>query len=162
MWPWRSMMAGMTVLPARSTRTAPAGICKAPCRPTWVNWLFSTTKAEFSMGALPSPVMRRAPSKTVTAGARFSTLEEQLEAKRRHTRSVKRDSRLVRYISASCDRFVDSDTHQVVLHYVTGIEARGVMKKTTKAKTWIAVLMAGAVAIIGSASLGAQAFKVTK
>ena len=36
------------------------------------------------------------------------------------------------------------------------------MKKTTKAKTWIAVLMAGAVAIIGSASLEAQAFKVTK
>jgi hypothetical protein len=64
-------------------------------------------------------VIRRAPSKTVTAGVsaeRFSTLDEQPEAKSRHARSVGTDSLLVRHISASWERFVDSDTHQVVLH----------------------------------------------
>ena len=55
----------MTVLPVRSTRTAPAGTCSSPRRPTRVNCVFSTMNAEFSMGALPSPVMRRAPSNTV-------------------------------------------------------------------------------------------------
>ena len=67
-WPWRSTSVGMTVLPVRSTRVAPAGACTSPRRPTCVNWLCSTMNAEFSMGALPSPVISRAPSKTVTAG----------------------------------------------------------------------------------------------
>ena len=35
-------------------------------RPTRVNRLFSTMNAEFSIGALLSPVMSRAPSNTVT------------------------------------------------------------------------------------------------
>src|SRR5579862_833305 len=66
MWPWRSIIAGMTVFPVKSTCAAPAGTCNWPRRPTRVNKLFSTRKAEFSIGALPSPVMRRAPSNTVT------------------------------------------------------------------------------------------------
>ena len=65
-WPCKSTFAGITVLPARLTRVAPAGTCSWPCRPTAVNRLFWTMKTEFSMGALPSPVMSRAPSNTVT------------------------------------------------------------------------------------------------
>src|SRR5947208_14294564 len=62
-------MVGITVLPERSTRAAPGGACTSARRPTVVNRLFSTTNAEFSI-VLPSPVMSRAPSYTVTfAGA---------------------------------------------------------------------------------------------
>jgi hypothetical protein len=34
-----------------------------------MKWLFSTMKAELSIGALPSPTIRRAPSKSVAPGA---------------------------------------------------------------------------------------------
>jgi hypothetical protein len=61
MCPWRSTIVGMTVLPVRSTRAAPAGTCTSPRRPMAVKWLLSTTNTESSIGALPSPVMRRAP-----------------------------------------------------------------------------------------------------
>ena len=60
------MIAGMTVLPVKSTRAAPAGTFNCPLVPTWVNRLFSTMNAEFSIGARPSPTMSRAPSNTVT------------------------------------------------------------------------------------------------
>src|ERR1700735_385788 len=53
---------GMTVLPVRSTRTAPAGALTAPRTPTAVIRPFSTTNAPFSMGALASPMISRAPS----------------------------------------------------------------------------------------------------
>src|SRR5713101_1402400 len=62
-----STIAGMTVLPVRSTRAAPAGTFTCPRLPTCVKRLFATMKAEFSMGAAPSPTMSRAPSNTVTA-----------------------------------------------------------------------------------------------
>ena len=86
MWPWRSIIVGMTVLPVRSTRAAPAGTRTSPLRPTCVNRLFSTMNAEFSMGALPSLVMSRAPSNTVTpvGGAWASARGEQAEARHRH------------------------------------------------------------------------------
>src|SRR3954463_5768971 len=67
MWECASIKAGITVLPERSTRRAPAGTVTSPRLPTAVNLLFSTTKAEFSIGVPPSPVMSRAPSKTVIA-----------------------------------------------------------------------------------------------
>src|SRR5436853_2296396 len=67
MCPCRSTSVGITVLPRRSTCFAPAGACRSARRPAQVNWFFSTMKAESSMGALPSPVMSRAPSKTVTS-----------------------------------------------------------------------------------------------
>src|SRR5712671_562542 len=67
MWECASIKAGITVLPERSTRRAPAGTVTSPRRPTATNLLFSITKAEFSIGVLPSPVISRAPSKTVIA-----------------------------------------------------------------------------------------------
>src|SRR5436190_198833 len=63
------MIVGMTVLPARFTRVAPAGTRTSAARPTAVKRLPVTTKVALSMGARPSPTMRRAPSKTVTVGA---------------------------------------------------------------------------------------------
>src|SRR5262245_4729765 len=60
------MSVGITVLPARFTRVAPAGTRTSPVRPTAVKRLPVTTKVAFSIGARPSPTMTRAPSKTVT------------------------------------------------------------------------------------------------
>ena len=65
-WTWVSMIAGITVLPARSTRVAPAGaVTLAPActilPPSTISVPFSTT--------LPSPTISRAPSYAVTAGA---------------------------------------------------------------------------------------------
>src|SRR5215510_7468780 len=68
MWPCRSTFAGITVLPVRSTCRAPAGIWIWPRRPTRENRFPSTMNAEFSIGAVPSPVINRAPSNTVTGG----------------------------------------------------------------------------------------------
>ena len=56
----------MTVLPVRSTRTAPGGSASSPFLPTRRIRSFSTMKAELSSAAPASPVMRRAPSKSVT------------------------------------------------------------------------------------------------
>ena len=56
----------MTVLPVRSTRAAPGGAGTSPRRPTRVNRPFSTRNAESSIGAPPSPAIRRAPSYSVT------------------------------------------------------------------------------------------------
>src|SRR5262245_12623825 len=66
MWPCRSTLAGMTVLPVRSTRGAPGGIAIWPRRPTREKRFPSTMNAEFSIGAVPSPVINRAPSNIVT------------------------------------------------------------------------------------------------
>jgi hypothetical protein len=44
------IIAGITVLPVRSTCAAPAGTATAPFRPTAVMRPFCTTKAPFSIG----------------------------------------------------------------------------------------------------------------
>src|SRR4051812_24179218 len=59
------MIAGITVLPPRSMRLAPAGAVTSPLRPMAAIAPRSTRMAPFSMGALPSPGMIRAPSKSV-------------------------------------------------------------------------------------------------
>src|SRR5262245_45278690 len=64
-WPCASTIPGMTVLPVRLTRAAPAGAVTSPRRPTWVKRPPSTRNAESSIGALASPVMSRAPSNSV-------------------------------------------------------------------------------------------------
>ncbi len=63
-------MVGITVLPARLTRVAPAGTVTLPLGPTWAIRPPVTTMVALSIGALPSPTMTRAPSKAVVpAGA---------------------------------------------------------------------------------------------
>src|SRR5262245_715981 len=64
------MIAGMTVLPARLTRVAPAGTRPLAAVPTCVKRVPLTTNDAFSRGARPSPVVTGAPSKigTVEAG----------------------------------------------------------------------------------------------
>src|SRR5580765_2520165 len=57
------MSDGITVLPVRSTRTAPCGGWRSPFLPTQVKLSPSTRNAALSMGALPSPTISRAPSK---------------------------------------------------------------------------------------------------
>ena len=64
---WALTTAGMTVLPLRSTRVAPPGIWTSALRPACVKRSPSTTNTASSIGALPSPTMRRAPSNTVTS-----------------------------------------------------------------------------------------------
>src|SRR5690349_12615396 len=56
------MMAGITVLPARSIRVAPAGAVISPRRAMRVIVPRSARMAVFSTAALPSPAIRRAPS----------------------------------------------------------------------------------------------------
>src|SRR5262249_32046584 len=63
------MIIGITVLPARLIRFAPAGAFTAPARLTCVKRFPLTMNVAFSIGARPSPMMTRAPSNTVTAGA---------------------------------------------------------------------------------------------
>src|SRR5262245_61090222 len=65
------MMAGITVLPARLTRVAPAGTRTSAARPTSPKRAPLTTNEAFSIGGRESPRMIRAPSNTVTpvAGA---------------------------------------------------------------------------------------------
>ena len=58
------MIAGITVLPARLTRVAPAGTA-TPC-PAWTILLPSMTSVPFST-TLPLPTMSRAPSNAVTS-----------------------------------------------------------------------------------------------
>src|SRR5262245_36482260 len=58
-------MAGITVLPARSIRVAPAGAAISPLRPMRVMVPRSARMALFSSTALPSPVIRRAPSNSM-------------------------------------------------------------------------------------------------
>src|SRR5688572_7454846 len=66
----------MTVLPLRSTNAAPTGGVTSPFLPTRVILSLSMRNAESSIGALPSPVIRRAPSKNVAllAAARCSAV----------------------------------------------------------------------------------------
>src|SRR5262245_9992366 len=61
-------IAGITVLPARSTRTAFAGTLTAPRSRTSVTRPFWTTREPRSSGARPALTMTRAFSKTVTVG----------------------------------------------------------------------------------------------
>src|SRR5215813_6608045 len=63
------MIAGMTVLPARLTRLAPAGTRTLAALPTCVKRAPLTMNEAFSSGARPSPVMMRAASNSVTADA---------------------------------------------------------------------------------------------
>src|SRR5438034_7152412 len=70
-WVCVSMIAGITVLPARFTRVAPAGTRTSAALPTCTKRAPFTTNDAFSIGVRPSPTMTRAPSKTATpvAGA---------------------------------------------------------------------------------------------
>ena len=64
------MMAGITVLPARFTRVAPAGTRTSAARPICTKRAPLTTNDAFSIGVRALPMMILAPSKTVTpAGA---------------------------------------------------------------------------------------------
>src|SRR3954466_7062037 len=63
-WTWVSMIVGITVLPARFTRKAPAGT-DTPC-PAWTILLPSMTSVAFSM-TLPLPTMSRTFSNAVTS-----------------------------------------------------------------------------------------------
>src|SRR6266700_1455571 len=64
------MIAGMTVLPSRSTRVPPAGRAISPLRPIRAIAPRSTSSAASLMAGLPSPGMTRAPSnRTVCAYA---------------------------------------------------------------------------------------------
>src|SRR5262249_25072737 len=91
------VMVGITVLPARSMRVAPGGTSTSARRPTETKRLPSTTNDAFSM-TLPSPVMRRAPSKTVTVGVWALTI-----ALPASSSAAARNSRLVCIIEASLD-----------------------------------------------------------
>ena len=65
-----SRIVGITVLPARLTRVAPAGTVTLPAGPTAAMRPAVTTIVAFSIGALPSPTITRAASKAVVpAGA---------------------------------------------------------------------------------------------
>src|SRR5262245_31426617 len=70
-WTCVSMSIGITVLPARLTRAAPAGTRTSAAPPAWMILVPSRTSVAFSIGARPSPTMSRAPSNAVTplAGA---------------------------------------------------------------------------------------------
>ena len=59
------MIAGITVLPARLTRIAPAGTFTSAARPTCTKRPPLTTMEAFSIGGRVSPTITRAPSKTV-------------------------------------------------------------------------------------------------
>src|SRR3954470_5970604 len=63
---WVSMIAGITVLPARLTCVAPAGARTSAALPTCTNRAPLTRNEAFSIGARASPTMTRAPSNTVT------------------------------------------------------------------------------------------------
>src|SRR5258708_2282980 len=60
------MMSGITVLPARLTCRAPAGTFALAAGPTLTMRAPLMTIVPFSIGALPSPTMIRAPSNAVT------------------------------------------------------------------------------------------------
>src|SRR5262245_4936327 len=59
------MIAGITVLPARLTRVAPAGARTSAALPTCAKRAPFTTNDALSTGARPSPTITRAPSKMV-------------------------------------------------------------------------------------------------
>src|SRR5215471_213954 len=59
------MIAGMTVLPSRSSRAPPAGRAISPLRPMRVIAPRSTNSAALSMAGLPSPGMMRSPSSSM-------------------------------------------------------------------------------------------------
>ena len=63
---WVSISIGITVLPARLTRVAPGGTFTSAARPAATIRAPSTRSIAFSIGAPPSPTMRRAPSNAVT------------------------------------------------------------------------------------------------
>ena len=67
--------------------------------------MFSTMNAEFSIGALPSPVMSRAPSNTVTpvAGIWLRTSEGLPSARNRDATKSRHDILLAWHIPASCE-----------------------------------------------------------
>src|SRR6185295_16798484 len=65
-WTWVSISIGITVLPARLTRVAPDGTFTSAARPAATIRAPSTRSVAFSIGAPPSPTMRRAPSNAVT------------------------------------------------------------------------------------------------
>ena len=64
-WTWVSTIIGITVLPARLTRVAPAGTRTSAAAPAWAIFVPSTTNVAFSI-TRPSPTISRAPSYAVT------------------------------------------------------------------------------------------------
>src|SRR4030095_9937235 len=84
-------MVGMTVLPARLTRFAPAGAFTSAARPTCVILPALTTMVALSI-TRPSPTITRAPSKTVTEGVCASSAADSAE---------KLKTRIVRIMMAS-------------------------------------------------------------
>jgi hypothetical protein len=64
-------MAGITVLPARSTRTARGGGVSSPCRPTLTNAPFSTTNAERSTTVVSPTISWRLQEERSGRGARL-------------------------------------------------------------------------------------------
>ena len=63
-----STSIGITVLPARLTRAAPAGTRTSAAAPAWAIFAPSTTTVAFSI-TRPSPTISRAPSYAVTLWA---------------------------------------------------------------------------------------------
>src|ERR1700736_7071594 len=78
----------MTVLPVRSTRTAPAGAAISPLRPTAVILAFSTAKAEFSTTVLPSAMSRAPSNNTADASCEGVAWREQAVVKTRQHESI--------------------------------------------------------------------------
>src|SRR5262249_1179770 len=90
MWPCRSTLAGITVLPVRSTRRAPGGITIWPRRPTREKRSPSTMNAEFSIGEVPAPVITRSPSNIVKDEVpAWPCIWDEQAAKKMHDSTIK-------------------------------------------------------------------------
>src|SRR4051812_3240136 len=81
---WVSISIGITVLPARLTRVAPDGTFTSAARPAATIRAPSTRSVAFSIGAAPSPTMRRAPSNAVTVWARAGEAKTATRGRRGH------------------------------------------------------------------------------
>src|SRR5262245_22482811 len=83
------MIAGITVLPSRSTRVAPAGIATSPLRPIRVIVPRSTRMAAFSIAGLPSPKIPRAPSNSTLWALAGCGCMRNAAAARRHKSALR-------------------------------------------------------------------------
>src|SRR5262245_18036810 len=87
---WTLTSVGVTVLPARSTRTVPAGAGTSPLRPSATMRPSLTSSAPSSIGAEPSPAIRRAPSKRAGGAGRAGSDGPPASVKARGAKSVHR------------------------------------------------------------------------
>src|SRR5437764_688877 len=90
MWTWTLFSAGITVRPVRSTRAAPAGAATAPFCPTAVIRPSRTTNAPFSIGALASPMISRAPSYTTVPTLPRDCVEAVIDAAHANAAAIPR------------------------------------------------------------------------